>query len=231
MGGRYRPAPGEGLSPIVDKFKDAQRRMDRLETPSGTQLSSLVAQVKAAIVGINTQVASAIAAQSYTKAQIDSRIANPPAGSAVTGTISATGLATFNAGINSTDVRSRVVSSSIAAVWIDGTGRIGISSSSVNGKRDIAPVDLAEEVDALLKLALVEFRRDHDVEELGDDAPVEVGTIAEYAEALGLNRFIYRDDQGAVQGVNYERLTIPLIATVQHLNERITALETKEAQS
>ena len=146
--------------------------------------------------------------------------------SSTTGNAAVGGTSTLGP-INSTYSRGHTVLSSYAVAYWDGNGDAGINISTVVSKQDITPADLAPEVQAILALALVNFRYIAAVEEHGDSAPVEIGAIAEYVEAMGLGQWVFRDAEGAVQGISYERLTIPLIAVVQSLDKRLKALEAR----
>jgi hypothetical protein len=121
--------------------------------------------------------------------------------------------------------RATPVVSSYVVAYLNVDGRLGATPSSIRFKQDIQSADTAPLVDALLKLALVRFRYVEAVDTFGDAAAVELGTIAEYVDQTALSEYVYVDDEGRPQGINYERLTIPLIATVQSLDARIKALE------
>jgi len=220
----YPTPAGDSVQPIVDSINEVRRRQREAERPSGTNLNSLVAQVQAALANINATVAAAISANSYTKPVIDSLIANPPAGSNVTGNLTVSGNSTFGP-IKSAYARAHTVLSGYANAYWDGNGDAGVNVSSVVYKQDIEPADLASEVAAILRMALVRFRYTAAVDEFGADAPVELGSLAEYVESIGLGEYVFYDAEGHVQGIAYERLTIPLIATVQSLDARLRVLE------
>jgi len=127
--------------------------------------------------------------------------------------------------INSTYARGHTVLSGYAVAYWDGNGDAGVNVSSVVYKQDITPADLSADVQAILRMALVRFRYIEAVEIYGDDAPIELGSLAEYVESIGLGEYVFHDVDGNVQGIAYERLTIPLIAVVQSLDARLRALE------
>ena len=58
----YSTPPGDGLAPLIDKLKDLQTQLKDLQRPSGTNIGSLVAQVQAALVNIDTKVQESITA-------------------------------------------------------------------------------------------------------------------------------------------------------------------------
>lgn len=255
MAGGYRAGAGDGLDTLIREFAKIKTRLAELERPDGTSIASLYDQVQAALANIDATVQASIMANSYTKSQIDNRILNPPTGdmtlqgnlsasgsvSAVnvsasgnvsaggnlsaTGTASAGGLATFNGGISSTDARNRVLTQGYAVGYWDATGRAGTVPSALRYKQDVEPADTAKEVEALRTVALVRYRYIAAVEELGDAAPYLLGSIAEYFVAAGLGEWVFFSEDGKPDGINYERLTIPLIAAFQSLDRRIRALE------
>ncbi len=79
MSGGFRSPPGDQYEAIVEALRGLGERLSELETPTGTSMNSLVDQVQLAIANINTTVNAAISANSYTKTQIDTKIASPGA--------------------------------------------------------------------------------------------------------------------------------------------------------
>ncbi|MET4780800.1 hypothetical protein [Glaciihabitans sp. UYNi722] len=223
----YPTPPGDSVQPIVDHLKETRRQLREAQRPSGTNLGSLVAQVQAALANINSTVATAIAANSYTRAQTDSKVATPGAISPTT--VNASGIVTADAGISSLDARNTTVITNRTALWIDGAGRMGNSSSSVFVKQDFAPADAAAKVNALLHLGLLDFRRIDAVEELGESAPVELGSIVEYVAGTPLEGMTFNDAQGKPQGINWADMIPTMIATMQSMHARIVELENPTA--
>lgn len=111
------------------------------------------------------------------------------------------------------------------------TGSVRVSVSSRRYKQDIEDTEV--DVDAVLALTPRRFRMKADVEELGDDAPWQVGFIAEEAAELGLEQWVTRNsDDGEVEAFDYATYTVALQAAVRSLNaanqslsERVAALE------
>lgn len=109
------------------------------------------------------KLAAQISAQSYTHAQIDSKVANPGA-LAVSGNLSLAGE------VRMPNVPTTILTSAHYATYAstnDG-GRVGHVPSSRQYKRDIAPETLSPAY--VLALQLVTFRYIAAVEEFGDDA-------------------------------------------------------------
>lgn len=104
------------------------------------------------------------------------------------------------------------------------TGSVRASVSSRRYKQDIADTEV--DVDAVLALTPRRFRMKADVEAHGDDAPWQVGFIAEEAADLGLEQWVTRNsDDGEIEAFDYATYTVALQAAVRSLNERVAALE------
>ncbi len=144
------------------------------------------------------------------------------------GGLSATSLGLGSSGtVTSTYARNNSVSSSYVAAYLNGDGRLLASASSHTIKQDFTPADVRPLVDALYRLALIRFRYIAAVEEHGDDAAEELGSIVEYVDRTPLREFVARrtnDDGDDVPfAINWERFTIPLVAAVQDLDRRLRA--------
>jgi hypothetical protein len=111
------------------------------------------------------------------------------------------------------------------AMYRNSDGRLGLSVSAARFKRDFEPVGVDEYARAVLRAPIVRFRIAAAVDEVGDEAPVEPGLIADYLQRIGLGEYVFTDENGQPLGIHYERLTVPLIATVQSLDVRLRALE------
>ncbi|UFU14643.1 hypothetical protein LQK89_02775 [Curtobacterium sp. C1] len=161
-------------------------------------------------------------------------------GSATVGSLSSSGGGSFGGGLTATSVglgssgtvtstyaRNNSVSSSYVAAYLNGDGRLLASASSHTIKQDFTPADVRPLVDALYRLALIRFRYIAAVEEHGDDAAEELGSIVEYVDRTPLREFVARrtnDDGDEVPfAINWERFTIPLVAAVQDLDRRLRA--------
>ncbi|MGG7510963.1 hypothetical protein [Plantibacter sp. YIM 135249] len=243
-------APDIGPFDHVNRAKDASDAAQKeLQRPAGGQWASLFLQVQTALANITSTVTAAIASLSYTKSEIDGRIASP--GAISPSTVSASGsvsgsTGTFNGGVFSTDARNFVVVTNYAASWIDVNGHFGISPSSRRFKQDIETwsPDLAL---LFSKLRAVRFRYNISDQPIGLDAhgnpilgphpdpglgPLQYGFIAEELVEAGLEQFTFKDADGLVMGINYDRLVVPLFAAIQaqqstldDLLQRVEALE------
>ena len=125
------------------------------------------------------------------------------------------------------------VTAGYVAAYINNDGRVGKSPSARRFKKDIH--DHGYSVADLLAIRLRTYRLRASV--FGDgweEAPVEVGVIAEELIEAGLSEFVHFDADGEPDTVHYERLALVAIgalqdmaATVATLAARIDALEQK----
>lgn len=134
-----------------------------------------------------------------------------------TKSVNTTGTVEADGGLNSVNTYNTVLTTAFKAVYVRSDGVFGNVPSSVNAKQDIAPIDMSAQVAALLQAALVTYRYIEDVEANGDKATWQIGSLAEYFVALGLSDWVSFDENSNVEGILYERLSIPLIATVQSI--------------
>lgn len=242
MGNGYGAPQGDDFSVIIGMLQELSRRLSELETPTGTSVNSLVTQVQQALANITATVNAAISANSYTKTQIDSKIASPGAITPTTVTTSSDLVVGGQAKVP--DSVSYVITAVRRAVWVeDSNGRLGNTSSSRRFKRDIKPADI--DVAAFLSInafwfhyiAEVRKRDDPTFEDyVGPDyvVPSEFGLMAEDLHEAGLTYWVYYDADGLPEGVNYTMLVVPLLATARaerdarlDLEARVAALEAK----
>lgn len=153
MAGGYKAPKGDGLAPIVDTVTQQRTRLRELERPTGTSLKSLYAQVQAALANITSTVLAAIATNSYTKAQIDSKIASPgaisPASVAASGDVSGS-TGHFNGGLYSTDAYSFNLTGTRVTGWHGIDGHVATASSSERFKTNIVDAKLIDKAEAIL---------------------------------------------------------------------------------
>jgi hypothetical protein len=225
-GGFAAPDRGE-FGALTGALQDAQRRLDELETPTGTSLSSLVAQVQEAIANIVTTVNAAIEENSYTRTQIDTRItdkvATPgdiaPEDVTATGNVSGvdvtasgavaaagniTGASgTFPGGLSSADAYGHLVTGggSYRAAWVHESGFFGYAPSSREFKTDEMPARFA--VEDVLKLQATFFRYFAATPYDQEQQPEILGAIVEDVEAAGFPWLVDRDADGKPFGLNH----------------------------
>jgi hypothetical protein len=231
MAGGY-PQGGTEIQQFLRNFDDIKRRLRELETPTGTQTGSLVQQVQSALANINATVSAAITALSYTRAEIDAKVASPgaitPTTVTASGAISSAGAVsgttgTFNSGITSTSVHDNLVTAGYVSVYVDSSGNFGYQPSASRFKQDVTPATI--DPMPFYNAEIVRFRYKQSVTALGEAANVEIGGIAEQFEACGLSEYVTRDKDGTLTGIAYERLSIGLLGVVQSQNTRLAAVE------
>ena len=251
----YHTPPGDGLEPLIRELKDIRTQLRDLQRPSGTnigntaaQVQILVAKVEATLVNIDASVQASISANSYTKSVIDGKVANPPAGSAVTGNVSATGTVsgttgTFNTGLYSTDAYSFNITGTRVSGWHQSDGHIGTASSSERYKTNIVPANI--DPLAVLSIGVKHYNYIAEVAKRDDalspdyvgpshKVHVEVGAIAEELHAAGLWEFVVyerapdgnllRDASGGPipEGIHYQMFSIAVLSAAQYLNKLAT---------
>jgi hypothetical protein len=128
---------------------------------------------------------------------------------------------TAPSGISSLNARSRVLATSYASLWVDGTGQFGQSPSSLRYKQDVLPATI--DTTGILALVPKNYRLKVAVEGFGINAPVEVGLIAEEVEPVA-PWAVYRDVDGLIQGINYDRLSVGILAIAKAQHAQIAAL-------
>ncbi len=134
---------------------------------------------------------------------------------------------TANGGVSSTGVYNNLLSTAYRVQYVNSAGPMGYVPSSRRYKQDIVTAPNAN-ADAL-KLRVVNFRYKEAVKELGDDAALEWGLIAEEVADLGLDWLVDYDPDGTIMGVKYDRLVLALIPLLQAQAKQIQALSAKVA--
>jgi hypothetical protein len=240
MAGGYPTESPEPLAPLISQIQNLLERVRRLETPTGTSISNLVAQVQAALVGIDQKVQDSISANSYTKAQIDAKIASPGAISPTSvqasgnigaqGTLAANGTISTGQSVSAQNLIIGVgshgfnVTTNYVAAWINGDGTFGTSASSIDVKRDLVDMP-GSVVDRLLALGTYQGRYTWDP----DDAPLKSFLLAEQVQAAGLGddvvATITTDAGDDLLVLNHALLIPVLVAALKAQDARLRALE------
>lgn len=185
-------------------IREIMRRLSALEAPTGTQFSQAVKKILALFETLDAQVAAAITANSYTKAQIDSKVW--PVGQ-ISGV-----MAPGQGGTGTANVHSTTSTGTQLQVFVRPDGNLTVGASSERFKRFIEKwgPDLA----ALMTLPTRSFEwRDYPGE-------TDIGLIAEEAYAAGLH-WLVRFDGPVIEGIRYERLSVAMLAVTQDLHAQI----------
>lgn len=249
-----------GRIPESDKFgreksrrHDTERRVQDLERFDGSQYLRLYEKMVALIANLSTTVTTLVnqivPTITYNRADVDYRIANPgnvnssgsisAAGSiGASGTVSG-GAFTTNGGayvggvISSPGTRVNPIST-FRTVVQDDAGNMGYSSSARSTKCNITPAAIDEATFMSIGPKVFQMIRDVEDETIGPDlAPWQYGFIADDFVDAGLSEFaFFNPETGDVEGLNYDRLVVPLWIQVQRLThdrdmdrERISTLE------
>jgi hypothetical protein len=108
------------------------------------------------------------------------------------------------------------------AMYVNSGGLYGIGASARRFKKNI--VDAVIDVQEVLKIRVRNFMYK---KEFDQDQDVHIGVIAEELLELGLDQFVYFNEDGEADGVAYEKLALALIPVIQNQEERLQALESK----
>lgn len=207
MAGGYEvQGPGD-LAPLFEALAALRAEVKEIGRPDGPQIAQALATLTALVDGILTQ-ANGIFSGFVT------------AGT----TISSVGRGTFDGGVTSADVKSRTLSVGYDSVYIDANNIMGKAPSARRFKQDIAVHNFDPSV--VDQMQGHTFRIIAAVEQLGDDAPVEVGYIADELAELGLETFVRYDPDGQISGLAYERIVIVAIDALKDARREIAEIKT-----
>lgn len=234
MAGGYSRRSSDEVQAFADEIKSIWTALRDLARPTGTSIASLVAQVQAALANINASVTAAIEANSYTAAEIDSKIANPV-------NVSASGQVSSNgAPLKSLPSHDYIVSSGYVAGWINGDGTIGTSPSGGAVKVDLKAMDA---VDAAKVLELTPYWGRYAWDD--PDSPLKAFVLAEDVQAAGFGPDVapvvtgdpvnisadpenpVMVEPGKAWTVNYSQLVVPLLAALRTQQDEINDLKSR----
>ncbi|MDN4598446.1 tail fiber domain-containing protein [Leifsonia virtsii] len=221
----YSPPPGNGFDQLIKRLEEVEQALRTALRPTGTSVGSLVKRIDQTLADIVAQVNSIatnwMAANAYTRSQVDSKIASP--GDITPGNVTASGRVVSQGIIGSPGTKANTVTVGYSAVYIDSAGNMGGNTSTRRSKTNIEPLDV--DLDALLALGGYRFQRILDVLEMGEAAPWQSGFMAEEVEPVApLN--VWHNEDGQVEGVRYEELVVPLLlAVARERRERLAAEE------
>lgn len=114
---------------------------------------------------------------------------------------------------------------STRAVFVRSDGKLGTESSTIRFKDDVENYEF--DYDALMSLPVVSFKYK---KEINNDGIVHHGTIAEWANDLGLKEFVGRDKNGLIDFFDYSKLNIANLQLIQTQHKMITELEKRIAR-
>lgn len=212
-----RKNPPNSQGRILTILNEYGKRLRELERPSGTQLIQAAQRIYEALSNIDTMVAASIVKQSYTRAEIDSRVAQWRWGVLSPGH-GGTGIA--NAYNNLFTVGPW------RAVWVLSDGTMGTSQSSRTVKTGITDADEFIDVADLRKVKWCVYRFIEDMNRHLDDSTPRLGMIAEELDDNGLGWLVeYNEDTLKPEGINYPMLGVAALRLAQDAEDRCDALE------
>lgn len=230
MSGRFDGDYPSEIAGLISRLDGLRDRLDTLEAPDGNQLYQTVEKLTGLISDIQAQLDNYIATGTYTKAQIDAKLASPGAIAPTSVTVAGGGTIYTDGPLRAPSVYSTILATDYRAVWVTGsTGQLGYVPSSRQFKQDIETAVVDD--DLMVKLRLACFRYIAAVDELGDDAERVVGLIAEDVHDLGAHWLVDYDAAGAPFGVRYDRLVFVIMAWGQRAEERLSDIERRLAEA
>jgi hypothetical protein len=139
---------------------------------------------------------------------------------AVGGTLGVTSTATFSGNVYAAATYSQTNTG--RAMFVASDGLYGIGSSSARFKENV--VDAGLDVDAIRQIAVRHFNYKSD---FSNDQSLQVGVIAEELVELGLDEFVFFNDDGTADGVAYEKLALAVLSLVKVQADAFDALEAR----
>jgi hypothetical protein len=226
---RQGAIPSE-LGWLIDELDGFSERLRTLEAPSGESLSSTVAKLQALIANIQAQLDAWVLTR-YDNATVDARIATAIS-TTLAGNVSIGGALLVPNAYNTDITWTRRTG------WWGNDGRAGYASSSRRKKTAIKPADEAGLL-ALLDVEPKTFRYRAEILRrtslrinAGEDyvPAVELGLIAEELEEAGLGFFVYHDEAGTPEGIEYGMLTVALLAIARRQRDEIDEMRADIAE-
>ena len=212
-----RKNPSNSQSRILTILNEYGKRLRELERPSGAQLIQAAQQTYGALDNLDSMVAASIVKQSYTRTEIDSRVAQWRWGTLSPGN-GGTGIA--NAYNNPFTVGPW------RAVWVMSDGTMGTSQSSRAVKTGITDADEFINVTDLRKVKWCVYRFIADMNQHLDDSTPRLGMIAEELDDNGLGWLVeYDEDTLKPVGINYPMLGVAALRLAQDAEDRCDRLE------
>jgi hypothetical protein len=148
---------------------------------------------------------------------------NNGAGATLNLNVAGGGLVNFGGLLDSNDTYANDITTTRRAMWISSLGVFGYASSSRTKKQDIVSANI--DISSVLSVEPKQFRYIKAVEQFGNDAPIELGMIAEDLHDAGLTHFVDYGPDGDIQGIHYSTYVVALQAVVRDLAARIARLE------
>lgn len=235
LSSRRGPIPSE-LDWLIDTLDSYEERLRTLEAPSGEALGSTVAKLQALISNIQAQLDAWNAAR-WTNAQIVTQIGSQIAGT-LAGNVSVGGQLNVGAALYAPNAYNTDITWTRRTAWWGSDGRAGYAASSRRKKAAIKDADEGQLL-ALLDIAPKAFRYRAEIRRrtalrinAGEDyvPAVELGLIAEELDEAGLGFFVYHDERGQAEGIEYGMLTVALLAIARRQRGEIEEMRADIAE-
>lgn len=232
--------PVDDLHRLAAELGELSRRLDLLEAPTGTSAYRTVAKLELLVNDIQAQL-DAYMTTRYTNAQVDSKDAavaaqiGPAISSAFGGSPTVGGNLTVNGEMRVPNAYNTDITWTRRTGWWGNDGRAGYASSSRRKKTAIRPAD-EEALAALLDVEPKAFRYRAEIarrtakriNEGADYVPaIELGLIAEELDEVGLGFFVYHDEDGQPEGIEYGMLTVALLAIARRQRDALADVTTR----
>lgn len=233
---RQGAIPSE-LGWLIDELDDLSSRLRTLEAPSGEALGSTVAKLTALVANIQAQL-DAWTATRYTNATIDAKDAvvsasiGPAIAGVLAGNVTVGGQLNVGGALVVPNAYGFDITYTRRTAWWGNDGRAGYASSSRDKKTSIRPAD-EKKLLALLDVGIFDFfyraeiarRTSKRINDGEDYMPArELGMMAQDLEAAGLGFFVYHDENGKPEGIEYSMLTVALLAIARGQRDDIADL-------
>lgn len=229
------PIPSD-IGDLIDTIDDILDRLRTLEAPSGEALGSTVAKLTALVADIQSQLDAWVAGR-WTNGQIVTQIGSQIA-STLAGNVSVGGQLNVGAALYAPNAYNTDITWTRRTAWWGSDGRAGYAASSRRKKAAIKDADEGQLL-ALLDIAPKAFRYRAEIRRrtalrinAGEDyvPAVELGLIAEELDEAGLGFFVYHDEHGQAEGIEYGMLTVALLAIARRQRGEIEEMRADIAE-
>lgn len=228
--------PVDDLNRLAAELRELARRLDLLEAPSGTQAAQTVKLLTALVADIQAQLDAWVLTR-WTNAQVQTAINNTIA-THDAGTVDIGGNLGVTGGMFVPNAYNTDITWTRRTAWWGNDGRAGYASSSCRKKTAIRHAD-EEQLLALLDVEPKTFRYRAEILRrtalrinAGEDyvPAVELGLIAEELDEAGLGFFVYHDEHGQAEGIEYGMLTVALLAIARRQRGEIEEMRADIAE-
>lgn len=232
MGALDPRTPVDDLQRLAAELDELSRRLDLLEAPTGTSAYRTVAKLSALVADIQAQLDVYLGTR-YTNADIDAKDAAVSA--SILPTVQGAGALSLGGELRVPNAYNTDITWTRRTGWWGNDGRAGYASSSRRKKTAIRPAD-EEALAALLDVEPKTFRYRAEIarrtakriNEGADYVPaVELGLIAEELDEVGLGFFVYHDEDGQPEGIEYGMLTVALLAIARRQRDALADVTTR----